>query len=647
MDRGKRLLIGRALRTETADGSDLRKRRAIPAFASDALSSNVYATQEILLVLAVGGASALVYGPWVAAAVAVVFFVVVAAYRRVVVQYPGGGGDYEVAKVNLGSRAGAMAAAAMLVDFSLTLAVSVSAAVATLGSAFPALAPYRVLLAVALILLLALISLRGVRDSHRVFVAGTYLFVAVIVGVTAVAALQVLTGHPPQAQSASWTITGSSDLAGLGLVLVLTRAFSSGGIAITGVESIGTAVPRFRRPRGDNAATALVALGVVSMTLFGCLTWLAQTTGVKVTENDADLIGLPSGQTQQTVVVQIAEAVVGDWRALVWLVVAATVLILAAAATSSFRSFSTLASLLARDGYLPKQLLTRGDRLVFSNGILVLSVAAIVTIVGFGANLASLIQLYIIGVFLSLTLGQLGMARHWAAVIARPTGAAQRRRARRSRWMALLGSALTSVVLVVALLGKFTGGAWMAVLAIGVLFWLMTSIRRHYVGLAEELAAEDDWGRARPPAKVNAIILVGRVHKSTLRAIAFARATRPQTIEAITVAADRDEADAVTREWLERDMPVPLVVLDSPYRAVNAPVTEYVLERQAADPDALITIYVPEYLLTRWWERFLHNQTAARLKRRMMSFRNVTVVSVPWQVLSGSGDAADDGARVG
>ncbi len=642
VSRAKRLLLGKALPTQQ------RKREAgrfgaIAGLGSDALSSNVYATQEILILLAVGGFGVYAYGPAVAACVVVVFAVVVAAYRYTVREYPTGGADYAVARRNLGQSPAAVVGAAMLIDFALTLAVSTTAIIDTIVSIAPALYEARVLLALGVIVLMAILSLRGSASIAALLQAGTWAFVAAIL-VTAVAAgVQVLLDDRPRAVSAEWdTAEPTTGLAGLALLVVLARAFSSGSIAVTGVEAIGTGAPSLQRPRGERAAMTVVLVGAISMVLFASITWLALLTGVKATADNADLIGLPAGEPQQTVVVQVVDAVFGSS----WVVLAAvivTVAILGAAAMSAFRSFSVLSSVLAKDGFLPRQLQSRGDRLVYSNGILVLAVAAGLLVWAFDARLTALIQLYVVGVFLALTLGQAGMVRHWSRRLRGRMPAEERGPARRGRAVAGVAQFVTGAVLVVVLISKFTAGAWLVVLLVPLLAAAMRAVREHYDTVAYALAAEEQSVGA-PSSEVIALILVSRIHKPTLRAIAYARASRPTAVEAITVAVDEQEARQLAATWAESEMPVPLQVLQSPFREINNPVTDYVAVLASRNPEALLTIYMPEYVVAHWWERLLHNQSAARLKLRLMSLPNVMVVTVPWQRAS---EAEDVPAGIG
>ncbi len=614
----------------------LPKRIALPVFASDALSSNAYATQEILLVLSLGGAAFYAYAPWVAAMVVLVYAVVVMSYRQNVYAYPSGGGDYEVVTTNLGANAGVFVASALLVDYVLTVAVSIAAAVANLASAYPVIETHRTQWAVAVIVVITLMNLRGVRESGAVFAVPTYGFVVGIFGMLGYALFRISQGDELLAESASWEIKPEAGFTGLALVFLVARAFSSGTTALTGIEAIANGVPAFKKPKSKNAATTLAMLGGIAMVMFASITWLALYTQVKVTEFDADLIGLPAGENQKTVIAQIAQAVFGSFTIGFLYVSFSTALILALAANTAFNGFPVLGSILARDGYLPRQLHTRGDRLAFSNGILVLAGLAILLVVIYQAEVTSLIQLYIVGVFVSFTLSQLGMIRHWNRLMrGRPTPS-ERRRMRTSRGINAVGFVLTGSVLVIVLLTKFTHGAWIVCVAMPLIWLLMKSIRKHYDVVRVELAAGDN-EQVTLPARVHAIVLVSKVHKPTLRALAFARATRPSTLEAVTVDVDEADTARLVADWDRRAIPVPLKVLDSPYREVTRPILDHVRGLRRGSPRDLVIVYVPEYVVGHWWEQILHNQSALRLKSRLLFQPGVMVCAVPWQLASSEG----------
>ena len=629
----KRVFLGRALRSERLHDTMLPKRIALPVFASDALSSNAYATQEILLVLSLGGVSMYAYGPWVALMVIAIYATVVASYRQNVHAYPSGGGDYEVVSVNLGPKWGVFVASALLIDYVLTVAVSISSAVANLGSSIPFVQLHNVWFAIAGVVIITLLNLRGVKESGGLFAIPTYIFIASIFFMIGMAVFRIAMGQPVEAESANWQIVAENSFTGAALIFLVARAFSSGTTALTGIEAISNGVPAFKEPKSKNAATTLLMLGSIAMVMFAGITWLALKSGVKVTENDADLIGLPAGQAQKTVIVQIAEAVFPQWHGFVLFIALATALILALAVNTAFNGFPVMGSVLAKDGYLPKQLHTRGDRLAFSNGILTLAGLAIVLIVIYQADVTGLIQLYILGVFVSFTLSQLGMIKHWTRHLKSTDDRAERARMIRSRAINSLGFVMTGLVLIIVLITKFTHGAWIVVVAMPLIFLLMLGIHRHYSHVSRELSTVES-DRMTLPARVTTLVLVSKIHKPTLRALAYARATRPTVLEAITVNVDDEDTRRLAEEWERREIPVTLKVLDSPYREITRPVIQYVRELRSGNPNDLITVFVPEYVVGHWWEHLLHNQSALRLKSRLLFTPGVMVTSVPWQLMS-------------
>ncbi|MBU6243794.1 MAG: APC family permease [Actinomycetales bacterium] len=629
----KRVLLGNALRSDRLHETLLPKRIALPVFASDALSSNAYATQEILLVLSLGGLSMYSYGPWVAAAVVVIYFTVVASYRQNVHAYPSGGGDYEVVSTNLGPKWGVFVASALLIDYVLTVAVSISSAVANLASTVEVVGYHNTWWAVGFIIVITMLNLRGIRESGAVFAIPVYFFMLAIFAMLAVAIVRMATGAEIVAESAQYLVQPEQAFAGLALAFVIARAFSSGTTALTGIEAVSNGVPAFRQPKSKNAATVLLMLGVISMLMFGGITWLALKTQVHITEFDRDLIGLPQGAAQKTVIVQVANAVFDNAYLPVIIVTFATVLILALAANTAFNGFPVLGSILAKDGYLPRQLHTRGDRLAFSNGILTLAGLAVALVIVYQADVTALIQLYIIGVFVSFTLSQLGMVRHWNRHLRREDDPAARRAMIRSRAINAFGLVLTGSVLVIVLVTKFTKGAWLVVVAMPLIYLLMRGISRHYERVSAELVTNDR-DRMILPARVHTLVLVSKIHKPTLRALAYARATRPTVLEAINVNFDHEETERLQREWDRRGIPVALKILDSPYREITRPVVNYVRALRSENPNDLVAVYIPEYVVGHWWEQLLHNQSALRLKSRLLFTPGVTVTSVPWQLAS-------------
>ncbi|NLD85946.1 MAG: APC family permease [Actinomycetales bacterium] len=637
----KRLLVGRPFRSDTIGAARLRKRIALPVFASDALSSVAYAPQEIFLVLSMGGMSALTFTPWVGLAVAVVMLVVIACYRQNVRAYPSGGGDYEVATVNLGPNAGLGVGAALLIDYVLTVAVSIAAAAENIGSAIPFIHDNKALFAVAAIAVLAAVNLRGIRESGAMFAIPVYTFMAAMSVLIVWGLFQVeVLGRDLTAESSGFTLVTPDGLSvtGLALVFIVAKSFAAGCAALTGVEAIHTGVPAFRKPRARNAATTLGMLGVLAVTFLLGLLELARRLGVQIAENpSAQLMGAPEDYRQKTMIAQLAQPVFSDFPVGFYLTMAVTGLILVLAANTAFHGFPMLASVLAKDQYLPRQLATRGDRLAFSNGIFLLAVAAATLVIIFDARVTVLIQLYIVGVFVAFTLGQWGMIRHWNRHLGREEDAGKRGRIKRARAVNATGLVLTAGVLLIVMLTKFLSGAYIAVLGMIVIFAVMKSIRQHYRSVAREL--EDSSWEVVLPSRTHCVVLVSKLHLPTLRALAYARATRPDSIEALTVNIDTADTKALVREWGDRGITVPLKVVESPYREINRPVVEYVTRLRKQSPRDVVIVYIPEYVVGHWWEQFLHNQSALRLKSRLLYERGVMVTSVPWQLSSSRGRA--------
>ena len=644
VDAAKRLLLGRPVRSDRLGHTLLPKRIALPVFASDALSSVAYAPDEILLTLAIAGLGAAVLSPWVGLAVVVVLIVVVASYRQNVHAYPSGGGDYEVATVNLGPKAGLSVASALLVDYVLTVAVSISSGAQYASSAIPALRGHETEFAIGLVLLLALANLRGVKESGTAFALPTYLFMAALGALAVVGAIRGLTGTLPLAETSELEVLPEAGfeqgLVGLAGAFLILRAFASGSAALTGVEAISNGVPAFRKPKSRNAATTLLLLGTLSTTFIMSILLLARATEVHYVEFPAEQLlrdGVPVGEdyVQHPVIVQLSETVFAGITPVIILIAVVTGVILVLAANTAFNGFPVLGSILARDGYLPRQLHTRGDRLAFSNGIVALAGGAILLIWVFDAQVTRLIQLYIVGVFVSFTLSQLGMVKHWNRHLRTEPAGSARVRMKRSRAINTIGLGLTGTVLVVVLITKFTRGAWIAVLAMGAVFLVMRGIRAHYDAVRDELALGSDPSAARAlPSRVHAIVLVSRLHKPAMRAIAYARASRPSVLEAVTVNVDPDDVAALRDQWEALDMPVALKVLDSPFREITRPIVGYVRSIRRESPRDLVVVYVPEYVVGHWWEHLLHNQSALRLKSRLLFTPGVVVASVPWQLKS-------------
>ncbi|WP_173076288.1 APC family permease [Phytohabitans rumicis] len=638
----KRLLVGRPFKSDRLQHTLLPKRIALPVFASDALSSVAYAPDEILLTLSIAGAGAYLYSPWVALAVVVVMLTVVASYRQNVHAYPSGGGDYEVATVNLGPKAGVGVASALLVDYVLTVAVSTSSGVANLGSVIPWVAEHKVGVAVTAVAILTAMNLRGLRESGTAFAIPTYGFMIVIIGMLLTGLVRIFVlGDDLRAPSAGLVIAAEEEhLTGFAMAFLLLRTFSSGCAALTGVEAISNGVPAFKPPKSRNAATTLLLLGVVAVTMLVGIVWMSRLTHLQFMEDPAQqIVQGPPGYEQKTVTTQIGTAIFGDGSVLLYVVAGATALILFLAANTAFNGFPVLGSILAQDRYLPRQLHTRGDRLAFSNGIIMLALFAIVLVVAFQAEVTRLIQLYIVGVFVSFTLSQIGMIRHWNKLLPRTRDPDHRRRMIRSRAINAFGAVMTGAVLIVVLVTKFLLGAWIAIAAMAVIYLTMLAIRRHYDTVARELAPAED--RPVLPARNHAVVLVSNVHMPTLRAVAYAQATRPDSLTALTVNVDDKDTRRIQQEWERREIPVPLTVVDSPYREITRPIIDFVKSVRRDAPRDVVTVFIPEYVVGKWWEHLLHNQSALRIKGRLLFEPGVMVTSVPWQLASSAAKDLD------
>jgi amino acid transporter len=619
LDTPKRVVVGRPLRSDRLHDTLLPKRLALPVFCSDPLSSVAYATEQIVLVLGLGGLALLHLTPWVALGVVALLVVVVASYRQTCFAYPNGGGAYTVSKENLGARASLVAASALLVDYVLTVAVSVVAGVAAVTSASPRLAPHAVSLSVAAIVLLTVVNLRGVKESGKAFAVPTYGFVAIVLLMLGWATVKALLGQPMQAESATWSVQKVHETGGLLTVFLALRAFASGCTALTGVEAISNGVPSFAAPKSRNAARTLVAMGGLAVSMFVGITVLAVTSHVHMAEDPANLLGAPAGHVQKTALSQIGIAVFGDGP-LFLLLQGFTAAILVLAANTAYNGFPVLASLLSRDGYLPRQLGKRGDRLVFSNGVVVLAVLSVLLVVAFDADVTKLIQLYILGVFVSFTLSQWGMVKHWGS--GHPG----------KKLVNGVGAAATALVLVLVLVTKFVHGAWIVCVAMPLLYLLMQRIHAHYESVRRELAPPP--GGVALPSRIHGVVPVSTLHEPTLRALAFARATRPHDLVAVTVEVDHEETQHLVDGWADRQIPVPLVVLESPYREITRPLLDYVSRIRLESPRDVVCVFIPEYVVGHWWEQLLHNQSALRLKARLLFQPRVMVASVPWQLAS-------------
>lgn len=639
VESAKRVLIGRPIRSKAAARQLLPKRLALPIYASDALSSVAYAPDEILLTLALAGSLALIKSVWVGVVVACVLAVVVLSYRQTVHAYPSGGGDYEVVTTNLGPSWGLLVASALLVDYVLTVAVSISSGANYLTTIFPGLRGSEVPIAVGLIIFLTLVNLRGTREAGTAFAIPTYAYMIAIAVMISVGFVRLFMGNLPMADSAAYDIHAASShldgLTGLGGVFLLMRAFSSGCAALTGVEAISNGVPNFKRPKSRNAGITLLMLGGIAASMMISILVLARYTGLQMVDDTSMVYLHGSAQPDvhfAPVISQLASTIFGDGSLLFIFVTAVTGFILILAANTAFNGFPTLASVLSRDSFLPRQLYKRGDRLSYSNGIMALAVGASALVILFNASVTRLIQLYVVGVFVSFTLSQLGMIRHWNKRLRLPQNGSERGKVLRSRSVNIIGFMMTGFVLAVVLVTKFTHGAWITVLLIALVFTIQRLIRRHYDTIRGQLRVEDWHTRRALPSRVRALVLVSNLSKPSMRAIATARAQAPINLEIVSVVSDLEEEKHIRREWKESGLPVPLTLVASPFRDITQVVISYVRSRRQRSPEEMLVVYIPEFLVRHWWENILHNQMALRLSRSLLRIPGVVLTIVPWKL---------------
>ncbi len=598
----KRFIVGQPLATAQARHERLSKTTGLAIFASDNLSSVAYASEEILRVLILAGVGALDLASPIGIAIAIVIAIVIYSYRQTIVAYPQGASDYIVAKDNIGTLAGLTAGGALLIDYTLTVAVSVSAGVAAITSAAPGLFPYRVVICIAAITLIALGNLRGLRESGRMFALPSYLFVAafgILIGVGFVR--YATTGAAPVSAAPP-----ADTLMPLTAFLVL-RAFASGAVALTGIEAVADGVTAFKPPEVRNARIVLAVLGVIMVTLFVGTTALADLYDV-----------VP--RDEETVVSQLARMIFGGGP-FYYFIQAVSMLILILAANTAFADFPRLAYFMARDGYLPRQFGNRGDRLVFSNGVVILAVVAVVLVILFHGSTHALIPLYAVGVFTSFTLSQSSMVLRWMRT--RPEGWG---------WRVVInavGALTTGTVLVVVAATKFMDGAWIVILLIGLLIMLFLAIRSHYDSVARQLSLE---GLEPPPALgTTVLVLVGDLHRGVIQAILYAQALSPSA-KAVYVEADPERTRRLEERWGKWGMGAPLVVLTSPYRSLLGPLVDYIDHLREATPNHMVTLVIPEFIPARWWQQLLHNQTALLIKGAMLFRKNVVVTDVPYHL---------------
>ncbi len=606
----KRAVVGRPLASAQEGEQRLSKKIALPIFSSDAISSTAYATEEILLALVTAGAVALTYSLPIAIAVAALLFIVATSYRQTIHAYPSGGGSYVVSRENLGLAPGMVAAASLLVDYVMTVAVSTASGVAAITSAFPSLLDYKVYLCVGLIVLVAVANLRGVRESGRAFAVPTYAFVVLCGGMIIVGMVRWAMGDlSPVAQAASVEATQ-----GLTLFLIL-RAFSAGCSAMTGTEAISNAVPAFKPPEPKNAGTTLMIMAAILAFLLLGVTALTQVLDI-----------VPSETGHDTVISQVARAVYGDGGFFYFAFQIATMAILILGANTSYAGFPRLTSVLARDGLMPRQFANQGDRLVYSNGVIGLTVIAIIVVVIFGAETHRMIPLYAVGVFMSFTLSQAGMVVHWF----RLKDEGWRRRAT----MNGVGAALTGIVAAVIVLTKFVNGAYLVVAAVPILVAIFYAINRHYRMVAAVLSPRSPAAMERieelaaSSPRTTAVLFVASINALTARSVSLARALSPDDVHAVTVGGDPERVRELRKTWARIAPDMELEMVESPYREFVKPALDYVRSLEPG-PDHTVVVVIPEFVVEHWWENLLHNQSALRLKGALFLVPWVVVISIP------------------
>ena len=627
----KRLIVGAPIPSHLAHHERFSRVTGLAVLSSDPLSSVAYATEEILRVLTIGGVAALSLVTPIGAVIATMLAVVVFSYRQTIHAYPGGGGAYIVAKENLGRLPSLIAAASLLIDYVLTVAVSIAAGVAAITSALPHWRLDPVLLCLVFVAILMMGNLRGIRESGRLFAGPTYFFIVSILTMIAVGAWRYFTGTlEPIPVTEHQLPPGTTALP----LFVLLTAFSNGCTALTGVEAVSNGVPAFRPPESKNAAQTLVAMAVLSITMFVGITLLAHAYAI--VPNDAE-----------TVVSQIARATFGGRGWPYYIVQAATMAILVLAANTAYADFPRLSSILARDRFLPRQFMNQGDRLAFSNGILILSVLASVLLILFGGDTHSLIPLYMIGVFVSFTLSQAGMVVHWrkvggperanrGAVLSGPP--ADGRGWRTSAAINGFGAIVTGIVLLIVATTKAAEGAWIIILMIPVLVAIFEITRRHYDRVASELTLRG-W-HPDPQGRHVVIVPIGGIQRAVVKALRYAR-TLSADVRAVYVEIDGAATDAIRRQWPEWGQGVELVVLESPFRSLMEPLLEYIEAVQRQDPNGYVTIILPEFVPSRLWQHLLHNQHALLIKGALLFKPNVVVTSVPYHLGRAAATASD------
>lgn len=589
------------------------------------------------MILTLGGAAMLSFAPWIAAMVVLLLTVIVLSYRKVVAAYPSGGGDYEVAKKNIGERSALVVASALLLDYVMTVAVSIASGVDNLISAFPILNDFRVEMAVGFILFLCAINLRGVRESGSAFAVPTYLFIGSVFTMFGVGIYKLLSGESIQAVSAEYAVQAVENVqaGGLIFVLLLMRSFASGSAALTGIEAIANGVPAFRAPKIKNAQITMSLMGLTAITMMIGIVSFGLISGVRYIENAQHQLGGAQLETflstpQPSVIAQIGLAIFGDGNIMFFILQGATAAVLLLAANTAFNGFPLLASVLAKDGYAPKALLTRGDRLVYSNGMISLTLAALGFVLVYQANVSALIQLYILGVFTSFTIGQIGMLRHWKR--GKANGSISAKEARSGRLINGFGATMTASVLVIVTLTKFTHGAWLVFIIMPILYWVMYNTGRYYKTINHEIALDDSTKFGSDGDY--AVVLMDKLSKPQLKALDYAISVKHDKLDVIHIASDPERAEAFKQEWKAYGMKVPLKIIESPYREFSAPLIEYLKSHRERYGRERIAVYMPKLIVGHWWEHIFHNHRANRISRRLLYVHGTMLVTVPWRLQS-------------
>lgn len=599
----KRILVGRPLATAAEKRERLGKITGLAVFSSDAVSSIAYGPEEVLLGLMAAGTAALSYSIPIGTGISILVLIVASSYWQTIHAYPSGGGSYIVASDNLGTLPGLVAGAALLTDYVLTVSVSVASGIAAITSAFPPLYPWRVTMCAISVAGIALANLRGVRESGRLFAIPTYWFISSVVLLILTGLFRVATGTVQSLPTEEVKATHAVSL------FLIMRAFSGGCATLTGTEAVSNGIPAFRPPESRNAGIVMVWMATILSTTSLGITYLARVYNVTPHETE-------------TVASILARNVFGGENLLYYNIQFATMLILLVAANTSFADFPRLSSIMARDGFMPRQLANRGDRLVFSNGILILSGLSILLLIIFRGETHALIPLYAIGVFLSFTLSQAGMVRHWLKL---------KEEHPKPHHIILngLGAMTTGIVTIVIAVSKFALGAWIVVVLIPVMVICLLQVRRHYEILGRQLNLD---GFSPPKlGRHPVVVLVGGIHRGVVTALTYAKAISPN-VTAITVDLDPTATSRLQMQWQQWAPDIPLVILDSPYRSVIQPVLHYIDQMEKQKDGAYMTIILPEFVPAKWWQHLLHNQTALLIKGALLFRRGKVAISIPYHL---------------